>query len=119
VIEFDWDLGGIVYPLESVDLSRELRQVVSLRDDVSDEINQLYFERQTIREKLSARSPTASPIEDAEAVRLHWRAQELDAGLDAWTGGWISLWRGLQPVFQGPDSNSHHPEETEDRKDRR
>jgi hypothetical protein len=115
-IEFDWDLGGVVYPLESVDLSRELRQVVSLRDDVADEINQLYFERQAIREKLAARSASLAPIEASEAARLLWHAQELDAGLDAWTGGWISLWRDLQPVFQGPDSLIAHPQKMNERK---
>jgi predicted transcriptional regulator len=95
-IELDWDLGGVVYPLESVDLSRELRQVVSLRDDVADEINQLYFERQSIREKLSEQALAGGSVEAGEVARLHWRAQELDAGLDAWTGGWISRWRALQ-----------------------
>jgi len=95
-IELDWDLGGVVYPLESVDLSRELRQVVSLRDDVADEINQLYFERQSIREKLSEPALEGGSVEAGEVARLHWRAQELDAGLDAWTGGWISRWRALQ-----------------------
>jgi hypothetical protein len=89
VIEFAWDLGGVVYPLESVDLSRELRQVVSLRDDVADEINQLYFERQSIREQLA----THEVMEPGEKARMRWRAQELDAGLDAWTGGWISVWQ--------------------------
>lgn len=117
VIEFDWDLGGVVYPLESVDLSRELRQVVSLRDDVADEINQLYFERQTIREKLSSLAPTDEPIGASEATRLFWRARELDAGLDAWTGGWISRWRSsLRPDFEGPDFHSQHPEQTKQRK---
>ncbi len=88
-IQLDWDLGGVAFPLESVDLSRELRQVVSLRDDVADEINQLYFERQSIREQLAISTSTSL----AEAARLRWRARELDAGLDAWTGGWISEWR--------------------------
>jgi hypothetical protein len=97
-IEFEWDLGGVVYPLESVDLSRELRQIVSLRDDVADEINQLYFERQTIREELATSGSTAT----SDLSRLHWRAQELDAGLDAWTGGWISHWRALRSVYPDP-----------------
>ena len=66
--------------------------------------------------KLAARSANPAPIEVSEAARLLWRAQELDAGLDAWTGGWISLWRDLQPVFQGPDSQMAHPEEIMERK---
>jgi hypothetical protein len=107
-IELDWDLGGAVYPLETVDLSRELRQIMSLRDDVADEINQLYFERQAIREKLAVSGSTAPP----DVTRLHWRAQELEAGLDAWTGGWISQWRALQSVYTDPVV---HPDHTEKR----
>ena len=114
-IELDWDLGGVVYPLESVDLSRELRQVVSLRDDVADEINQLYFERQTIREKLSAPAPAGGSIETGEVARLQWRARELDAGLDAWTGGWISRWRALQSGSPDPEFHSDHPDQTNKR----
>jgi hypothetical protein len=112
-IELDWDLGGVVYPLETVDLSRELRQVVSLRDDVADEINQLYFERQTIREKLSEPSPAAGSIEASEVARLHWRAQELDAGLDAWTGGWISRWRASQPPNPGSTFHFGNSDDTD------
>ena len=101
-IELDWDLGNVVYPDETVDLSRELRQIISLRDGVVDEINQLYFERQAIRASLVS----ARPDQDNEIIRLTWRARELDAGLDAWTGGWISRWRAqpLPPV----DPNHEH-----------
>ena len=117
-IELDWDLGGIVYPLETVDLSRELRQIVTLRDDVADEINQLYFERQAIRESLASTTSTDAN----EIVRLTWRARELDAGLDAWTGGWISRWRAVLPTSLDPETypetdpgpmdhpRTHHPE---------
>jgi hypothetical protein len=101
-IELDWDLGGVVYPSESVDLSRELRQVVSLRDDVSDEIHQLYFERQSIRERLAA----GASLELGEAARLRDRASEIEAGLDAWTGGWLSRWRGTRAAEQG--GSEHH-----------
>ena len=85
----DWELGGLAYPDDAVDLSRELRQVTSLRDDVSDEIHQLYFERQRIRARLA--QPDA--LAPGEAAELRLRAEELEAGLDAWTGGWIHAWR--------------------------
>ncbi len=122
-IAFDWDLGGVVYPLESVDLSRELRQVVSLRDDVADEINQLYFERQAIRERLES----ADGVSPSENAQLRWRARELDAGLDSWTGGWISRWRadrrgeraadsGLRPTYSDPVVYANHPDLTNKRK---
>ena len=32
-------------------------------------------------------------MSDPEAVLLILRAEELAAGLDAWTGGWFSAWR--------------------------
>ncbi len=89
-IDLEWDLGGIAYPTRSVELSRELRLVVSLRDDVIDEIHQLYFERQSIRERLKT---DAATLEPSERARLLLRAGELEAGLDAWTGGWLLRWR--------------------------
>ena len=103
-IVLDWDLGGVVYPDDSVDLSRELRQVTSLRDDVSDEIHQLYFERQRIRARLADAADALAP---GEAAALALRAAELDAGLDAWTGGWLSAWRAAKA--QPPD----HPRRLE------
>lgn len=89
-VGLEWDLGGIAYPDRSVELSRELRLVVSLRDDVVDEIHQLYFERQSIRERLET---DAAILDPNERARLLLRAGELEAGLDAWTGGWLLRWR--------------------------
>lgn len=91
-VSLDWDLGGLVYPVESVDLSRESRQVVSLRDDIADEINQLYFERARIRQRLLEIGAGQLAAEPGEETRLRWRAREIGAGLDAWTGGWLSRW---------------------------
>jgi hypothetical protein len=88
-LEFEWDLGGIAFPDDAIALSRELRSVLSLRDDVSDEINQLYFERQRIRERLKQ----ADGLAPQELTKLRLRARELEAGLDAWTGGWLTRWR--------------------------
>lgn len=102
-VALDWELGGIAYPEDSVDLYRELRQVTSLRDDVSDEIHQLYFERQRIRERLARAAGALAPEEAAELVL---RAAELDSGLDAWAGGWISAWRAAN---EGPPADPSHP----------
>lgn len=107
-IELDWALGELAYPSESVDLSRELRQVVSLRDDVADEINQLYHERQRLLERLAA----GGPFGPGEAEQARWRAREIEAGLDAWTGGWIARWRrdrrgAAEPTPSGPRPDPH------------
>ena len=81
-----WNLGDVAYQPESIDISREAREVIELRDDVLDEITQLYFERRAVLAALHA--PVAMP--HAESLRLRLRAAELAAGIDAWTGGWFS-----------------------------
>ncbi len=97
-IALSWDLGGLAYPEHAVDLLRESRQVIQLRDDVLDEIAQLYFERRrTLLERVSL-----DPSARGERERLRLRADELAAGLDAWTGGWFSR----HASAPAPDANS-------------
>ena len=106
-VQLDWRLGEVAYPEDSVDLSRELRQVLALRDDLSDEIHQLYFERARIRARLASNGP----FEPGEPTKLRLRAAELAAGLDAWTGGWLSEWqRDHAPPLSLPSSPNHGPE---------
>jgi hypothetical protein len=88
-ISLAWDLGDIAYPPDATELSREARQVIGLRDNVLDELTQLYFDRRRALLALDAQPDKRS----TEAVALRLRAEELAAGLDAWTGGWFS--RGL------------------------
>jgi hypothetical protein len=81
-----WDLGDTVFHPEEIDVSKEVRELIELRDEVLDEINQLYFERQRVLlERAQLQDATS-----VEAERLALRARELAAGLDAWTGGWWS-----------------------------
>ena len=84
--QLSWDLGDTVYNPEEIDVSKEVRELIELRDEVLDEINQLYFERRRV---LLERAQLPDPA-SAEAERLLLRARELAAGLDAWTGGWWS-----------------------------
>jgi hypothetical protein len=88
-----WDLGDGVFNPDEVDVSRELRSVIALRDDVLDEVTQLYFERRRALEQI-ARLPASDP----EALALRLRCAELAAGIDAWTGGWFARALG------GPDT---------------
>ncbi len=81
-----WDLGDVAYHPEEIDVSHEAREVIELRDDVLDEITQLYFERLRVLAQLR----TLPAADDAEALRLRLRADELAAGIDAWSGGWFS-----------------------------
>jgi hypothetical protein len=93
-LTLSWDLGDAVFHPEEIDVSREARAVIALRDDVLDEVTQLYFERRRVLADLArvgADAPESSPL----AVR----AAELRAGLDAWTGGWFS--RRTRPIRPG------------------
>jgi hypothetical protein len=97
-----WLLGGAIYHPEEIDASRETREWIELRDEVLDEIAQLYFERRRALLDLARER-------DAHlAARLALRADELAAGLDAWTGGW---WRAqLEPL--SPRGPAHELETT-------
>ncbi|MCH2170052.1 hypothetical protein MK489_04640 [Myxococcota bacterium] len=81
-----WDLRDTVFDPEEIGVSRESRAVVALRNDVLDEITQLYFDRLRTLAAWNAYADKG----DSEAVLLKLRAEELAAGLDAWTDGWFS-----------------------------
>ena len=66
--------------------------LLAFRDDVLDELTQLYFERKRVILQRAALQPTS-----AQARQLQLRAEELAAGMDAWTGGWFSRAIGLPP----------------------
>lgn len=84
-IGLTWDLGDTVYNPEQIDVSTEARRLIELRDDVLDELDQLYFDR---RRALDAAA--AAPADSPEAARERLRAEELAAGIDAWTDGWFA-----------------------------
>ncbi len=97
-LTLSWDLGDVAYNPDAIDVSKEAREVIELRDDVLDEVNQLYYERRrSLLELETAQDPR-------EAERLRLRADELAAGLDAWTGGWFG--RALA-ASERPEGSSH------------
>ena len=60
--------------------------MVQLRDDVLDEVTRLYFERR----KLQIELMTSPPKEINAKLEKILRLQELTAGVDALTGGYLS-----------------------------
>jgi hypothetical protein len=84
-LTLSWDLGDVVFLDDEIAVSRESRSVIQLRDDVLDEVTQLYFERRRVLTELAS---VGAASERAPSLRL--RAAELAAGLDAWTGGWFT-----------------------------
>jgi len=86
LLQLSWELGDVAFSPDAIDLSREARAVIQLRDDVLDEITHLFFERRRVLLELAA----LDPLQDVPASeRLRLRADELAAGLDSWTGGWF------------------------------
>ena len=96
-----WDWGDALHHPEEVDVAKEVREWTLLRDEILDEVSQLYFERLRVgaeRARISADDPAARLLEI--------RAAELGAGLDAWTDGWWShTARGLLIPRPGPKEN--------------
>lgn len=88
-LSMEWDLGDAAFHPEEIDVSREVREVIELRDDVLDEVTQLYFERRRVVLELARLTGDAGGGDVLEQARLRLRADELAAGLDAWTGGWF------------------------------
>ncbi|HXV37864.1 MAG TPA: hypothetical protein VEC18_11975 [Myxococcota bacterium] len=83
-VSLSWDFGDVAFHPESIDVSREAREIIELRDDVLDEVTQLYFERRRALAEAAAHS--GSPA----AAEQRLRAAQLAAGIDAWTGGWYA-----------------------------
>ena len=83
-LRFAWDLGDTLYNPEQIDVSTEARRLIELRDDVLDELDQLYFDRRRALE-----AAEAAPADSRDAARERLRAEELASGLDAWTDGWF------------------------------
>jgi hypothetical protein len=106
-LTFSWDLGDLSYNPEEIDVSREAREVIELRDDVLDEITQLYFERRRVIAQLQLLPDPG----EAEQLRLRLRADELAAGIDAWTGGWFGRLTGrltAQTPARSPTPSQSH-----------
>ena len=73
-VRASWDLGKILYAQDDLRLSVEARNLMQSRRELLGEINKLYF----YRERLITLRRTGIEL------------QEVNAGLDALTGGWFS-----------------------------
>jgi len=90
-VTLSWNLRDLAYDPESLDVSDEAREVMKIRDDILDELTQLYYDRRRVLLELDGalRNSNDDPGLQMEAIRLRLRADELAAGIDAWTGGWF------------------------------
>ncbi len=107
VVAAEWDLGSILFNPDELDVSEEARRVLTLRDDVLDEVNQIYFERR--RSLLALNRLGAGPVDGGgeqpaeELEELLIRIEELTARLDAWTDGFFSKEKARLAGAEDPD----------------
>ncbi len=112
MIAAEWDLGSLLFNPDELDVSEEARRILTLRDDVLDEVNHIYFER---RRAVMALAPLTErsgatpgePYKDGEeVVELRIRIDELTARLDSWTEGFFS--REMARLSKDGDGPASH-----------
>jgi hypothetical protein len=91
-ISLVWELSELASPDHALAISRERRSLVTLRDQVLERVNHLYFGRLRVLAQLDA----LGEADSAKRAELELDAAELAAQLDAWSGG----------VFSRLDENS-------------
>lgn len=81
--DFTWDLADLVWSTAQTSIDVRSRLMVQLRNEILDEVTQLYFERRRLQVE-DAAAPVKEPSLRAERSL---RIDELTAQLDALTGG--------------------------------
>ncbi|MDP8237308.1 MAG: hypothetical protein P9M08_13075 [Candidatus Erginobacter occultus] len=81
-----WDLGDFLYSTDQIRISTEARRLVELRQDVVEQVTLYYFDRRTARIDMIL-NPPADPF---SRVEMLLQIQQLDASLDAMTGGYFT-----------------------------
>lgn len=85
-ISLRWHLGDFLYSRDQYNISVEARRLVELRQDVVEQVTLYYFDRRTARIDMIL-NPPADPF---SRVEMLLQIQQLDASLDAMTGGYFS-----------------------------
>jgi hypothetical protein len=83
-----WDLGRIVFNPDEVGASSHALRMAEVRREVETVVIRLYFERRRL--KAEALASDASDV--GPGLHAEIRIQELEAELDALTGGAFSRW---------------------------
>ena len=81
-----WDLGDLIWNPSQTSIDVRSKLMVQLRDDILDEVTHLYFERRRLQVELLQNPPK----DENEFIEKELRLQELTAGIDAMTGGYLS-----------------------------
>lgn len=85
-ISLTWDLSELIWTDTQTSIDARSRLMVELRNDILDEVTKLYFERVRICHELSNKSVAGNNKIAEKNIKL----RELNAMLDALTGGYFS-----------------------------
>jgi len=85
-ISLSWDLSDLLWSDSQTSIDVRSKLMVELRNDILDQVNKLYFERQRIRSELDN-----LPIEDRKRrFEKQLKLEEVTASLDGLTAGYYS-----------------------------
>lgn len=85
-VSLSWNLSDIIWSEQQRLIDSQVRLMVTLRNDILDEVNKLYFERRKVKIELAHLS-----LQDSKKIwEKKLRLEELTASLDALTGGYFS-----------------------------
>ncbi len=89
-----WDLGDLIWNNDQTSIDTRSRLMVELRGDVLNEVTHLYYERRRLQVEMVMIPAKELPLEVERQLKL----DELTAGIDALTGGYLSKYlEGMHP----------------------
>jgi hypothetical protein len=87
-----WELSRIVFNPDEIGASAHALRMADVRREIESAVIRLYFERR----RLKAEALASDASDTATGVRLELHIAELEAELDALTGGAFSRWRSTR-----------------------
>ncbi len=81
-----WDLADLIWSSDQTSIDTRSRLMVELRDDILTQVTHLYYERRRLQVEMALAPMRDLPVQLEKEIRL----QELTAGIDALTGGFLS-----------------------------
>ncbi len=85
-VSVSWELSNLIWTTSQSTIELRSKAMVQLRDDVLNEVTRLYFERRRLQTEIIM----APPESLTERIEKELRLQELTAGIDAFTGSYLS-----------------------------
>jgi hypothetical protein len=85
-LEVQWDLSKLIFNPDKLKASKEISNLVELREDILTTVNKLYFARRRVQIERVLNPPQSL----RHAVNVALNIASLTADLDALTGGWFS-----------------------------